>query len=157
MKMHLLCAGLFFSLSAVAEKVDDHTVLIKTQEAEMVAAIEKAQASLDEFLKLVANPPKGASGFKLKVKITDSHGSEHFWVIPFKQMPSGFVGIVADEPEYVTSVKLGQQINFPRSDITDWGYIQDGKQKGSFTVCVMFKHMPAVEVDQYRKQYGFEC
>jgi uncharacterized protein YegJ (DUF2314 family) len=35
--------------------------------------------------------------------------------------------------------------------------VQDGKQKGSYTVCVMFKHMPAADVQRYRRDYGFEC
>jgi uncharacterized protein YegJ (DUF2314 family) len=158
--MRLLFAALalaFLSLASAADKVDDQTVLIKTEDAEMLAAIQKAQASLDEFLKLYANPPAGATSFKLKVKITDSHGTEHMWVTPFKPVASGFVGILADQPDYVTSVKFGQTVSFQRTDISDWGYVQNGKQKGSFTVCVAFKHMPAAEVQKYKKDYGFEC
>ena len=158
--MRLLVAALalpFLSLAAAADKVDDQTVMIDTDDAEMLAAIKKAQASLDEFLKLYAHPPAGATGFKLKVKIADSHGSEHMWVTPFKPVGSGFTGILADHPEYVTGVQFGQKISFRRADISDWGYVQNGKQKGSFTVCVVFKHMPAAEVQRYRDDYGFEC
>ena len=149
--------GLLLSLSATAGKVEDKIVLINSEDAEMVAAIQKAKSTLDYFLKLNANRPKGASGFKLKVKITDPHGAEHMWVTPFKQTESGFIGILADEPERVTSVRNGQRIAFKRTDISDWSYVQDGKQKGSFTVCVVFKHMPAAEAQRYRDDYGFEC
>lgn len=157
MKILLFVTGLLLTVTAAADKMEDKTVLIKEADAEMVAAIQKAQATLDDFLKLSANPPKGTSDFKLKVKITDSHGTEHMWVIPFRQTSSGFVGTLDDEPDYVRSVKNGQELTFSRADITDWGYVQNGKQKGSFTVCVVFKHMPAADVQRYRDDYGFEC
>ena len=136
---------------------DDRIVSVGSEDGEMNAAIAKAQASLDDFLKIAAHPPTGASGFKLKVRIHDSHGTEHMWVTPFAQTASGFTGVLADDPETVASVKNGQRLDFARSEVTDWGYVLNGRQKGSFTVCVLFKHMPVSEVDQYRKDYGFEC
>ena len=30
-------------------------------------------------------------------------------------------------------------------------------QKGNCTICVKFKHMPAAEVRQCQKDYGFDC
>ena len=140
-----------------AEKVADQTVMIETEDQEMNDAIHKAQASLDDFLKIYAHPPKGASEFRLKVRFKDEGGAEHMWVTPFKQVGAGFSGILADDPEYITSVKPGQEVKFRREDISDWGYVLNGKQKGSFTVCVMFKHIPADEAKKYRKDYGFEC
>lgn len=157
MKSAWLAAGLLLCFSAIATAVDDQTVLIKTDDPEMDAAIKKAQATLDQFLRINAHPPKGTSGFRLKVRITDAHGTEHMWVTPFKQVGTRFVGVLADEPEYVTGVRYGQNITFARSDISDWGYVQNGKQVGSFTVCVVFKHMPPADVQKYRAQYGFEC
>lgn len=157
MRAAILIALAAFSSQAWTAGKDDQTVLIRSEDQEMNAAIERAQSTLDEFLKINANPPSGASGFKIKVRIEDSHGTEHMWVTPFKKTEKGFSGVLADDPEYVTSVKNGQVLNFTRRDVTDWGYVQDGKQKGSFTVCVLFKHMPASEVEQYRRDYGFEC
>jgi uncharacterized protein YegJ (DUF2314 family) len=140
-----------------ADKIDDKPVDISTEDAEMKAAIDHARATLDEFFQIYANPPKGASDFKLKVKFTDSNGAEHMWVTPFRQSNSVFVGILADDPERVTNVKGGQEVTFGRERISDWGYVLNGKQKGSFTVCVVFKHLPPAEVQRYRSDYGFEC
>lgn len=148
---------LAMSTAAFAEPVDDQPVMIKSKDPEMAAAIQKAQATLDDFLKLHSKPPEGATEFKLKVKFTDSNATEFMWVMPFEQTETGFSGILADEPERVTSVRNGQKLTFARSDIADWGYAQDGKQKGSFTICVLFKHMPEEEVLKYRRDYGFEC
>jgi uncharacterized protein YegJ (DUF2314 family) len=149
----LLC----LSVAAFADPVADQTLGVRSENQEMNAAIGTAQATLDDFLKLSANPPQGASGFKLKVKVTDRHGTEVMWVMPFRQTDAGFVGTLADEPELVASVRNGQEFAFTRSQIADWGYALNGKQKGSFTVCVMFKHMPAAEVQKFRDDYGFEC
>lgn len=149
--------GLLFLLSPIAQAVDDQVVMIHSEDAEMNAAIARAQRTLDDFIRIKANPPKGASGFKLKVRITDPHGTEHMWVTPFKKTTHGFVGILADEPEIVRNVVNGQRITFTKEEISDWGYVLNGRQKGSFTVCVVFKHMPREQVQQYRDQYSFEC
>jgi len=71
MTAFLLVAGLMLSVAAGADQTKDQVVLIKTEDAEMAAAIQHAQATLDDFLKLSANPPNGASGFKLKVRLTN--------------------------------------------------------------------------------------
>ncbi|WP_395681761.1 YegJ family protein [Dokdonella sp.] len=139
------------------EKMPDHTVLVSGEDREMNEAIAKAQASLDGFLRLKANPPKGAAGFKLKLKVTDGNGSEHLWITPFHATAKGFAGTVSNAPEYVESVTEGEEVEFRREDISDWGYELNGKQKGSYTVCVLFKHMDKEEVDVYRRDYGFEC
>jgi uncharacterized protein YegJ (DUF2314 family) len=157
MKFILLTAILFLSLASSAGAVEDQTVLVERADPEVQAAIQQAQASLDDFLALKDNPPKGASGFKLKVVIHDGDRQEVMWVTPFTQTDTGFVGILNDQPEYVTNVRNGQKLTFTRADVADWGYRLDGKQKGSFTVCVIFKHMPPAEVQKYRDDYGFEC
>ncbi|NHZ79047.1 DUF2314 domain-containing protein [Massilia sp. CCM 8695] len=156
--MKLTAALAFLLLAATANaQIGDRVVMIKNESPVMAAAITKAHASLDTFLATHAKPPAGADMFRLKVKITDENGSEHMWVMPFKQTSSGFSGTIANDPEIVESVENGEEITFKRADISDWGYVQNGKQKGSFTVCAMFNTMPANVVKQYREQHGFEC
>jgi|SRR4051812_958977 uncharacterized protein YegJ (DUF2314 family) len=157
MKLGRVGLALLLCASAAAQAVDDKSVLIKSEDAEMLAAIKKARDGLDDFLTLQAKPPAGASGFKLKVMFTEGSNVEHMWVIPFRKTDTGFIGVLADEPEEVKNVRLGQRVTFSRADVSDWGYVLNGKQKGSFTVCVVFKHLPPDEVKQYREEYGFEC
>lgn len=132
-------------------------VLISEDDAEMEAAMSHARATLEEFLSVMSAPPKGASGFKLKVEVSDSNGTEHFWVEPFSKTATGFQGTLANDPEIVANVKMGQTITFTKDQVSDWGYVLDGKQIGSFTVCVMMKHVSDQEADTYRKDYGFVC
>ncbi len=135
----------------------NEVVRTPTDDPDMTAARRKARDGLDGFLKLAANPPPGTKNFKLKVAITDEHGTEHFWVRPFRQLPDGFEGELANEPKIVKSVRWGQQLRFTRDQISDWGYVRHGRQVGSFTVCALFNKMPKAQADYYRKHHGFDC
>lgn len=140
-----------------ADPGDDKTVIFAPGDPEMTAATAQALARLDEFLALSEAPPPGTDRFKLKVKVRDGNVTEHFWVIPFRRTETGFVGILANEPEEVHNVVLGQNIEFTRDDVSDWGYTRDGRQVGSFTVCEMFKRISKEEADYMRDKYGFDC
>jgi uncharacterized protein YegJ (DUF2314 family) len=135
----------------------DRTLAVERDDPEMALAIEQARASLDEFLTLFEAPPSGTARFKLKVKVEDENATEHFWVIPFHRTATGFSGTLANEPQAVRNVVNGQDIEFTRDDISDWGYTRDGRQVGSFTVCVMLKKMPEEDADYLRNNYGFDC
>lgn len=137
----------------------DHNEVIRVPNAdpEMNAAIRQAQATLDDFLKVSQQRPQGTTSFQLKVRVKDGNDSEHFWVTPFRRSGAGFEGILANEPRLIRTLKNGQQIQFTREDISDWGYVKDGKPVGSFTVCVMLKRAPKEQADYYRKNYGFDC
>ncbi len=156
-KLTATLAIVLLASAAQAGQIKDRVVMANDEGPVMSAAIAKAQDSLDSFLATYAKPPAGADKFRLKVKITDENGSEHFWVMPFKQTKTGFTGTLAGQPQVVDSVENGQEITFKREDVSDWGYVQNGKQKGSFTVCALFKTMPPKVVQQYRNDHGFEC
>ncbi len=153
--MLVLAPGL--ASAQATDSSDDRTMVFAPGDPEMAAATATAIASLDEFLALSEAPPPGADRFKLKVMVRDGNITEHFWVIPFRRTETGFAGILSNEPAEVRNVVLGQNIEFSRDDISDWGYRRDGRQVGSFTVCVMFKRMSKEEVDTMRDKYGFDC
>ncbi|UVK51129.1 DUF2314 domain-containing protein [Mesorhizobium sp. AR02] len=135
----------------------DKVVGVAADDPDMAAAIAQARASLNEFLTLSDAPPAGTSDFKLKVEVRDGDATEHFWIIPFHKTATGFAGTLANEPQAVHNVVAGQELEFTRNDISDWGYTKNGRQVGSFTVCVLFKTMAKEDVDYYRQNYGFDC
>lgn len=142
----------------LAQKRDENEiVLVGEKDPDMVAAIREARAGLDEFLKLAEKPPAEVSGLKLKVMVRDQNGTEHFWVSPFRSVGEKFEGNLANEPRIVRSVRNGQVIGFAREEISDWGYVRNGRQVGSFTVCVLMKKVPKQQADYYRKNHGFDC
>jgi len=131
----------------------DQVVQISGEDREMNEAIAHAQATLDDFLAIARKPPKGAKDFRLKVMFTDEYGVEHMWVNAFSNKGEDFTGTLVNEPETVRSVKAWQKVEFKRGFITDWGYQKDGREYGSFTVCVMLKHMDPEEAKQYRARF----
>ena len=153
----LLLALLPALSSGQAKRDENEVILVPNADREMQKAIDEARRTLDEFLALSANPPPGVSGMKLKVMITDRNGTEHFWVTPFRRRGADFQGTLANEPKIVRNVRAGQQIDFKRSEITDWGYVRDGKQFGSYTVCVLLKRAPKDQAEYYRREHGFQC
>ena len=136
---------------------DDKVVNVARDDPDMAAAIAQARASLDQFLALSDAPPAGTADYKLKVAVKDGDTSEHFWIIPFHKTATGFAGTLANEPQAVHNVVAGQELEFTRDDISDWGYTRNGRQVGSFTVCVLFKTISKEEADYYRENYGFDC
>ncbi len=149
----------FVSGIAIAQDKRDENeiVMVSTSDPDMVAATRHARSTLAEFLALSAKPAAGTSHFKLKVRVKDGADIENFWVTPFRPVGLGFEGTLANDPKIVRNVTAGQVLKFSQADITDWGYVRNGRQVGSFTVCVLFKKMPKEQADYYRKNHGFDC
>ncbi|GAB2899645.1 YegJ family protein [Microbulbifer echini] len=139
------------------EKIDDQVVFISEQDKAMNTAIDKARATLNDFFKVADQPPEEASDFKLKVMVSDENGVEHLWFSPFKVIEGGFAGVLVNEPNIIASMSYGKVYAFRESQITDWGYVLNGKQVGSYTVCALFQTMDKSVVEQYRTEHGFEC
>lgn len=161
MKLKVTCIGLALAglvCIAHAQKRDESEVVnVGKGDPDMAAAIQQARATLPDFLALAAKPPAGTEEYKLKVQVVDGRQTEHFWVTPFEVTPDGFSGVLANSPKVVRNVKAGQVIQFKPSAISDWGYTKDGRQVGSYTVCVLFKKMPAEQANYYRTHHGFDC
>ena len=135
----------------------NEVVTAERQNPAIAAAVRQAQDGLDDFLKLAAAPPEGTREFKVQVMVEDQHGIETFWITDFRALAHGFVGEVANEPRVIRSVTWGQQLRFTKEQITDWGYLKNDRQVGSFTICALFKDMPVEQADYYRKHHGFDC
>jgi uncharacterized protein YegJ (DUF2314 family) len=116
----------------------------------MNAAISEARESLSKFWEVFGAPAQGESDFALKVRIEDLNGVEHFWVTDLRREAGKVYGLIGNEPNTVTSVKLGDEIEVPSADITDWLYMRDGRMVGNFTVRPLFKEMPAAEVERIK-------
>ncbi|MBW1656631.1 YegJ family protein [Flavobacterium quisquiliarum] len=123
---------------------------VESQDEEMNAAILKANETLDDFNSGLINPK--AESHALKVKFTNSSGTEHMWVgnIVFKD--GKYSGILNNEPEYVKEYRSGDQIEVDPSKISDWMYIENGKLFGGYTIKVLRNRMSEEE----RKQFDEE-
>jgi len=144
-----LVAGSLVLLTSCSSK--DKTVSVPDDDPEMQAAISKARASLPQFWQTFSAHSQGEKGFALKVRIKDSNTTEHFWAIDLEHHESKTMGTINNDPNKVSTVKLGERIKIPEADISDWMYLRDGKVVGNYTLRPLLKKMPAKEAEQLSK------
>ncbi len=143
-----ILAALFALFAACSKK--DPIIDIADDDPEMLAAISKALGTLPEFWKTFDKPEHGEREFSLKVKITDKRGTEHFWVIDLQKQTGKIMGTINNDPEILSSVKLGDRIEVPDADISDWLYMREDKMVGNETIRPLLKKLPAAEARKLR-------
>jgi len=148
----LLVAGTgFVAPSCKSKDKPDRVINVEDDDKEMAAAMAKARTGLPAFWETFGNPTKGEEKFALKVRITDDKGAEHFWVNEIERKDGKVFGTINNDPDIVKNVRLGQRIKISEPDISDWLYMRKGKMIGNYTLRVLFKQMPAKEVEFYKK------
>jgi uncharacterized protein YegJ (DUF2314 family) len=145
----LLSASLSF-VSCSKSNDADRTINVDDNDPEMNTAIAKARETLPKFWAAFDHPGPGQENFSLKVKITDGKEAEHFWTEDVQKKNGKIFATIANDPDSVHNVKLGDRIEIPEADISDWFYMQNGKMVGNYTIRVLFKQMPADEVAKYK-------
>jgi uncharacterized protein YegJ (DUF2314 family) len=145
----VLIAVLFSLLTACSRK--DKVVNIEPDDPEMLAAIDRARETLPQFWQAFDQKKSGESDFALKVKITDKNGTEHFWANDIERQGGKTMGTINNDPNIVGSVKLGDRIQIPEADISDWLYMRDGKMVGNETLKPLLKKLPAAEAEKLKK------
>jgi uncharacterized protein YegJ (DUF2314 family) len=124
---------------------------VEDSDPEMAAAIARAQATLPQFWQAFDKRERGESNFVLVIRITDKGRIEHFHTTDFERRDGRTMVTISNAPKIVASVKLGDRIEIPAADITDWSYMRDGKYAGMATMRPRFKHMPADQVDALKR------
>jgi uncharacterized protein YegJ (DUF2314 family) len=128
----------------------DKTINVADDDPEMLVAIAKARETLPKFWDAFERRGRNETDFALKVKITDTHGTEHFWATGIERKNGKTSGTIDNDPNIVRTVKLGERIQINEADISDWFYFRDGKMVGNQTLRVLFKEMPPAEVKRYK-------
>lgn len=115
---------------------------------EMEAAITEARESIDTFTEALA--AKSGSGFAVKAPITDSNGTEHFWLVDVRIEDGVFSGRINNDPGIVKNVSNGQAWSVKSGEISDWLFMRDGKMHGNYTLRPLMKTMPPEEAAKLR-------
>lgn len=150
--MTLLFAAVLASACSDSQK----TFSDKYDQAEMQQAMEQAQATLGEFLERARHPQPGDEAFNVKVKLTDSGGTEHLWIGDLKLDKEPYTGKITMDAEILRNVKVGQTCTFRLDEVSDWMYMSNGKLQGNRTLRVLMKSMPKEEADTLKAKLGME-
>lgn len=141
-------ASLLVVLAACAKR--DRVVTVADDDAEMTAAIARARETLPHFWTSLERPQPGDTDFALKVRISDARGVEHFWANDPERRDGAIFGTIGNDPALVAKVKLGDRIEIPAADISDWTFMRGGKIHGNYTLRPLLKHLPADEAARFR-------
>lgn len=117
-------------------------------QAEMDAAIARARSEVDGFIAELASPTGESHAVKTTVK--DTHGVEHFWLLPVTYADGSFTGAINNDPGVVKSVKIGQSLTVSKGEISDWMYMKGGKIHGNYTMRPLLKTMPPEKAAELR-------
>jgi len=141
------------------EKINrDKTISILTGDADMTAAMKAARSTLQGFLALADAPRPSTSHFAVKIGIrADESHVEYFWIGPFTHTNGRFSGKIDNEPDLAKNVKLGDTVTFGEDEIVDWLYLENGRMRGNYTACVLFRHEPREQALAAIAQYGMDC
>jgi len=145
----LALIGVLLTLLTACAKRDKGYV--EDSDPEMAVAIAKAQATLPQFWQVFEKRERGESNFVLVVRIADKGRIEHFHTTDFERRYGKAMVSISNAPKIVASVKLGDRIEIPGADITDWHYMRGGKYIGIFTMKPRFKRMPADQVAAFKQ------
>lgn len=172
----ILLVSLVFGLSiqaiptefALAED-NPNVQIIKRGDPAMAKAHEKSEKGLDAFLEKLSNPPPGTENYNVKLGFTDkakgvalttdqmAQGVEFMWVSQIQRSGDHFTALLGDTPEYIHNIKSGDRVEFTKSDIFDWLYVENGQVKGNYTVCPLLLAGPKEQLEEYRVKYGIVC
>jgi uncharacterized protein YegJ (DUF2314 family) len=152
----IVAAGLMPLIFVFGCQKADKIISYDDDAPEMAAAIAKARHTLPQFWQRFEHHDADVNDFALKVRICDKADekiAEHFWLINLERKNGKIYGTINNDPETIHSVKLGQRMEIPEADITDWLYMRRGKMVGNVTLRVLFKNMPAEDVAKCKKMF----
>jgi len=120
---------------------------VRSDDPQMIAAIEKARATLPKFFDALARPKPNQTGFVLKVAFRRGDEVEHIWVADLNLAGNKPRGVIADEPR-MKGLRFMRQVSFDAADITDWMYIEDRRLVGGYTTRLLRERMSPEERKQ---------
>jgi uncharacterized protein YegJ (DUF2314 family) len=148
--LFLLCLG----CGGCNETANKPATLIESgyDEQEMEAAIARARQEVDSFIAELSRPT--GENHAVKVPITDSNGTEHFWLTDLSYRDGQFQGVINNEPGIVKNVKFGEARTAAKADISDWMFMRGGKLHGNYTMRPLLQAMPKEEADRFRSMFA---
>ncbi|MEO0619925.1 MAG: DUF2314 domain-containing protein [Pseudomonadota bacterium] len=134
-----------------AAHAKDKVIDFSSGNVTMNAAVAAARATLPLFWSRFMTRAASDTRFSIKVKISDKGYNEHFWTRNVERDGDTIHAVIANDPNRVTTVKLGQRIKVDPADISDWMHWRDGKMHGAYTLRVMLPRLPKAQADGFRR------
>ena len=149
----LACGGYFAygMLSSVASvEAPASVVEVSSQERQMNAAIEEAQATINDFYVMLKRGTEGV--YMVKYPLETDGRIEDVWMKVERVTKTEFIGSLDSEPTFTDAFAVGSQVRTDRADISDWMvHTQEGIH-GAQTIRASLSVMPEAEAAAMRAQ-----
>lgn len=132
----------------------------------MVNAVERARATFKYFWREIYWEGRrivpGLDMYMVKVAFTDGPRDdgypdvEQMWVGDLDFDGTNLYGVLVNTPNWLTSVKEGDAISVPFSQVTDWILVALGKAYGAFTVHAIREGMKPKERIAHDEAWGLD-
>jgi len=123
----------------------------------MNAAIEKARATVNDFVEAFHAKKPGTKEFYVKKPYPiPAGGHEHMWIAVTDERDGILKGTIANDAEETSEVKLGQEVSLKLSEISDWMYEDGKKLVGGYTIRYLIDKMSPKERETFLNKMGFE-
>lgn len=123
-------------------------------DVEMNRAVSNAQRDVAVFRERLRNPtPTQQIG--LKGQFGEGDHTEHMWISNPRVEGDGFAGILANEPGYLSTPKLGDAVTIDVNHVSDWYVYDGGKLQGAYTLRVIRKRLEGEERKMFDESNGF--
>jgi uncharacterized protein YegJ (DUF2314 family) len=100
-------------------------------------ATEKAQKTLDDFIKRLSAPKRGET-FSIEIRDSAEDNTPiYFWLSDVTYKGGVFTGTVTTRPKKASRVRYGDQSSAKRADVTDWLILKSGRSEGGFTIEIL--------------------
>lgn len=137
-------------------KEADNYKFVASEDATMNAAVEKAKATVDDFVRAFHAQKAGAKDYFVKKPYqTPTGGMEHMWIEVLKEENGVLNGRIANDAEETREVSRGQMVSLQTSEISDWKYQDGNKLIGGFTIRYFIEKMSPKERETFLKEAGF--
>ena len=144
-------------LSPVPPSEAGNVEMVAGDDTEMNAAILEAQETLPLFIQAFQNPKSTQTYFGIKAKFPygDGDSAEHLWLSDLSYKNNLFIGVVGNEPVYVKTIQMGDQISVSIADISDWMIIEENRLLGGFTIHALRNNLTPSEREKFDNELGF--
>jgi len=118
---------------------------VPEDDADMNRSIARARAEVATFIERLERPAAGDRLFALRAPVRDGVHVEHFWLDGVRYRDGSFEGSIANDQEFVRTVKFGDRLRVARDEISDWMFVENNRLVGGYTLRVMLDRLDAEE------------
>jgi uncharacterized protein YegJ (DUF2314 family) len=140
-------------------KKESSTISVQSADADINQAIARAKATFGTFSGAINAKDADRDTFAVKIEFpadADSGAeSEHIWLSNVRVDGDKITGQINNEPEFIATLRMGDEVTVDAADLSDWYYVQDGKLVGGYSIRVFRDRMSAEERAQFDSGLGF--